>query len=130
VESVREVTTKYAQDDKRYGDNRRDGRYADDRYVDPRYERYGRDDRYNAAGAIELFNGEAFRGRGVTLERDARDLDRFGLDERVSSMIVHEGTWEICSEAGYDGRCRTYGPGRYPTLGRMSNQIGSVRRVG
>ena len=148
IESFREVTPPVASNDnKRYDDDRRgdgryaDGRYADDRrdgrYADNRDGRYadsrGGDYRYGERGArrwnpasIELFSSQAFRGRNLLVERDAAEVDLYD----VSSVIVHDGTWEVCTGPSFEGYCRTLEPGRYPTLGRMDNRVVSVRRVG
>jgi hypothetical protein len=132
IESFRELSPVAANDDKRYGDVRRgdggDARYADERrdgrYADNRYNdgARGRRDR----GSIELFSSQAFRGRNLLVERDAAELDMYD----VSSVIVHDGVWEVCSGSRFEGPCRTLEPGRYPTLGRMDNRVVSVRRVG
>ena len=44
-------------------------------------------------------------------------------------MIIHEGQWEVCRDAGYNGRCNVYGPGRYADLGRFNNEVSSMRRL-
>lgn len=140
IESVREVAPvvaekregrdrdgRYADRDGRYAD--RDGRFADrdarraDFYAESRS--YGR----RGPGAIELFAGPAFRGPAVIIERDAWTLRESGFDERVSSVVVHDGRWQVCTDAGFEGECRVLEPGRYSHLGRFDNQIGSVRRV-
>ncbi|HUP28591.1 MAG TPA: beta/gamma crystallin-related protein [Usitatibacter sp.] len=141
IESFREVAPVVANDDKRYGDarrgdgrdsrgdDRRDGRYADDRrdgrYADNRYNDGPRGRRWER-GSIELFSSQAFRGRNLLVERDAAEIDMYD----VSSVIVHDGTWEVCAGSRFEGPCRTLEPGRYPTLGRMDNRVVSVRRVG
>ncbi|HYC36618.1 MAG TPA: beta/gamma crystallin-related protein [Usitatibacter sp.] len=85
--------------------------------------------RYAArAGAIDLFPGPDFRGRPIRVERDVSSLAR--QDDQVSSVIVHEGVWELCTEPGFRGRCRAFEPGRYESLGRrLDDRISSVRRV-
>src|SRR6185369_4039380 len=47
---------------------------------------------------VELFEGINFDGRRFGAERDIPTLDRFS--DRASSMIIHEGQWELCSDAG------------------------------
>ena len=42
-------------------------------------------------------------------------------------MIVHGGTWELCTDAGYGGNCRLRA-GRYPNLG-FGQQVSSLRRM-
>ena len=133
IESFRELTRVAGYEDKRLGDDRRDGRYADNRdgrYADSRWadNRYAdnRGGRRWNPGAIELFSSQAYRGRNLLVERDAAELDLYD----VSSVIVHDGTWEVCTGPSFEGYCRTLEPGRYPTLGRMDNRVVSVRRVG
>ena len=83
------------------------------------------------ASAVELFSGPGFRGPATGIDRDVRWLERRGMDERVSSLVVNEGVWEVCSEPRFDGHCRTFQPGRYPRLGqRLDNQVSSLRRIG
>lgn len=87
------------------------------------YSGYGR-------GAIELYGQPGFRGRSMPLDRDAPTLEGSGFDDRASSLVVTEGTWQLCSEPGYSGTCRNYAPGRYPDLGYgMAKEISSARLV-
>ena len=81
--------------------------------------------------SLELFPRAGFRGPATAIDRNVRWLERRGIDENVSSVIVNEGVWELCSEPRFDGVCRTFEPGRYARLGpRLDNQVGSLRRVG
>jgi len=87
-------------------------------------------DRYSTdeAGALELFAGTAFRGRLMGVERDIPRLGRGGVG--VASLVVNEGTWQLCSEPGFQGDCEVYERGRYRDVGRLNNQVASIRRVG
>jgi hypothetical protein len=78
---------------------------------------------------VELFEGKNFDGSRFGVVRDADNLDARGFNDRANSMIIHEGQWEMCSNAGFNGRCRVFGPGRYADLGRMNSEISSVRRI-
>lgn len=135
IESVREVprVAMNAPSDNRYSDDRRgdDRRYTDDRRGGRHGDRGGdgRGRRWDA-GSIEFFSAQSFRGRGLLLERDAARLDDMHDMYDISSVIVHEGVWEVCTDARFEGNCRTYAPGRYPTLGRFDNRVASVRRIG
>ena len=81
--------------------------------------------------SIELYPGSGFRGPVTGVDRDVRWLERRGVDERVSSLVVNDGVWELCSEPRFEGSCRTFEPGRYARLGpRLDNQVSSLRRVG
>lgn len=87
------------------------------------YSGYGR-------GAIELFGQPGFRGRNMALDRDAPTLEGSGFNDRASSIVVTEGTWQLCSEPHYAGNCRNYAPGRYADLGYgMAKAVSSARLV-
>ena len=62
---------------------------------------------YLARGAIDLFGQQGFRGRTMRLDRDAPDLTGTGFNDRASSLIVAEGTWELCTGPGFTGACRS-----------------------
>lgn len=81
--------------------------------------------------SLELFQRPGFRGEAIGLDRNVRSLERRGIEERVSSIIVNEGVWELCSEPRFGGSCRTFEPGRYARLGpRLDNNVSSLRRIG
>ena len=70
-------------------------------------------------------------GRGMVAQEDIASLRRTGFDERISSMEVFGGPWEVCQDDGYAGRCAVLRPGRYPSLAEMGldNRISSMRVV-
>ncbi len=99
----------------------------------PRGERgYGEHRGYRGyrGGDIEMYAGTAYRGRRMRLseDRDALGDDRYGLG--ISSLVVNEGTWQLCTRPGYEGRCEVFEPGSYPDIGRINNRVASVRRIG
>lgn len=87
------------------------------------YNNYGR-------GSLELFGQPDFRGRTLRLDQDAATLRGAGFNDRASSVVVTAGTWQLCSDDGYAGKCRTFTPGRYPDLGYgMAKEVSSVRLI-
>jgi hypothetical protein len=83
-----------------------------------------------AAPKIQLYEGRQYRGRTLTLEQNVGDLGRAGFDDRASSAIVSGGTWEVCTEYNYRGRCQALPPGNYPDLGaQLDNRILSARSL-
>src|SRR5213593_109770 len=83
------------------------------------------------AGEITLYAAPDFHGQRLTLDRPASDLERADFNDRASSIVVREGTWEVCTDAHFSGRCQTLRPGEYPDLSRsLANRISSVREVG
>lgn len=84
-----------------------------------------------ASAQVRFYEHEDFRGRSFTTEKQVWNLDRWGFNDRASSAEVTGGTWEVCTEARFEGRCRILRPGNYPTLAAigMNDRISSVREV-
>ena len=120
VESARPVEDRFAESP-RYHDGPRD-RYAETRRP-PRWQKGGE-------SSIELYTRPGFEGRTYRAEEDMQTLARTGVDRRVYSAIVNDGSWQVCSQPNYGGYCRVLEPGQHEDLGRLSGQIGSVRKVG
>jgi hypothetical protein len=85
-----------------------------------------------AAAEVVFYAREDFRGESFTADREIRNLERFGFNDRASSAVVFGNRWEVCEDARFSGRCVVLRPGRYPTLTSMglNNSISSVRAVG
>ncbi len=79
---------------------------------------------------IQLFEAPGFRGRTMTYEQSSPDLEgSWGLTT-ASSAIVSGGTWEVCTEYNYGGRCQALPPGQYNDLGPQLNfRIVSARAL-
>lgn len=86
----------------------------------------------NAVAEITFYESEDFRGRAFTTNKGLSDFKRSGFNDRASSVIVDNGQWEVCEDAGYRGRCVVLREGSYDSLKRMgvNNRLSSVRRVG
>jgi uncharacterized protein YcfJ len=85
-----------------------------------------------AAAEITFYEGEDFRGRAFTTERQMSDFRRTELNNRASSVIVDEGRWEVCEDPGFRGKCVMLREGSYDSLERMgvNNEVSSARRIG
>lgn len=103
-------------------------REAREEWREPRRE--ARRDRWLQPGAVDLYGQPDFRGRSIRIEDHTADLWERRFDGRASSMIVHDGTWQVCSQPRFEGYCRTLGPGEYPRLGGFDDRISSLRQVG
>jgi hypothetical protein len=85
----------------------------------------------SATAQIVLYEGEGYRGRSVVIDRDMRNLDRRGLGDKASSIVVERGRWEVCEQPRFEGRCAVLRRGNYPTLrgtGLEAN-ISSIRKA-
>jgi uncharacterized protein YcfJ len=85
----------------------------------------------HAAAEITFYQREGFAGRSFTTERQVRNFERFGFNDRASSAIVRGTLWEVCEDARFGGRCAVLRPGRYPTLAAMGldDRVSSTRAI-
>ena len=85
--------------------------------------------RWNTHSGIELYTAPAFRGQAKTVASQVRNLSGSGFNDRVGSLVVNAGEWELCTDAGFAGACTVFGPGAYANLGWLSAQLSSVRQL-
>ncbi len=78
-----------------------------------------------------LYEGHDFQGRSFPMSRNVvGSLDRTGFNDRAGSLRVTSGYWVFCSDANFEGECRTFGPGEYPNLPReLDGRISSGRQI-
>ncbi|MEP7207972.1 MAG: beta/gamma crystallin-related protein [Casimicrobiaceae bacterium] len=83
----------------------------------------------HAAAQVTFYENEGFRGRSFSTDRPVGNFERFGFNDRAASAIVEGGTWEVCEDSRFSGRCAVLQPGRYDSLSRMglNYQVSSVR---
>jgi len=84
-----------------------------------------------AAAQVTFYSREGFRGESFTADHEIRNMDRTGFNDRAQSAVVQRGSWQVCEDARFDGRCVVLQPGEYPSLSDMglSREISSVRAV-
>ena len=80
--------------------------------------------------SITLYQEDHYGGDSRDVRDDQPDLDWIHFDDRVSSVEVHSGVWELCSDSRYRGRCITvdHDIGKLDRMG-MDDRISSVRRI-
>jgi len=79
------------------------------------------------AAEMTIFQGRDFRGPSYTLKGNANLAD-VNFQNKVSSIVVRLGTWDVCTDRDLAGECVTLYPGEYPVLnGRLDNRIESMR---
>ncbi len=81
------------------------------------------------ADSITFYQDDNFRGAQFTADRPVANFERNGFNDRVSSAVVHDGRWEICVDADFNGSCSVLAPGAYPNLGAYAGRISSVRPI-
>ena len=84
-----------------------------------------------ASAQVTLYQQERFYGPVFSTNNSIGNLDRYGFNDRASSAIVQHGSWQVCEDSDFRGRCIVLRPGQYPSLGSMglNNRISSLRRV-
>ncbi len=84
-----------------------------------------------AAAQVTFYEGEGFRGRTFATDKTIWDFERFGFNDRASSAVVDGGSWQVCEDAQFAGRCVILRPGSYESLAGMgmSRRISSVRPI-
>jgi uncharacterized protein YcfJ len=84
-----------------------------------------------AAAQVTFYEREEFRGRSFTTDRQVGNFERYGFNDRASSVVVKRERWEVCEDARFSGRCVVLRPGSYPSLAAMglNNSVSSVRAV-
>lgn len=87
-------------------------------------------DNHHGVGAI-LYSNTDYRGDRYVVEGNyMRDLANTGFNDRAQSLRVERGYWIFCSDADFQGECRTFGPGDYRRLPHaLDNRISSGRRI-
>ena len=83
------------------------------------------------AAQVTFYEREGFQGRSFTADRPIGNFDRYGFNDRASSVIVVGKPWEVCEDARFSGRCVVLRPGHYPSLASMglNNSVSSVRML-
>lgn len=84
-----------------------------------------------AQASVTFYEREGFQGRSFTTERRIGDFERFGFNDRASSVVVAGNPWEVCEDRRFGGRCVVLRPGRYASLASMglNDRVSSARIV-
>ena len=67
---------------------------------------------------VIFYENDGFGGRSFTTEKQVNNFQRFGFNDRASSVVVIGDRWEVCEDTGFSGRCVVLRPGRYASLER------------
>jgi uncharacterized protein YcfJ len=78
---------------------------------------------------VTFYENNDYQGRSFTTRNQVDNFDRFGFNDRASSVVVEGDSREVCEDANFRGRCVVLRPGRYPSLSSagLNDRISSVR---
>lgn len=84
-----------------------------------------------AAAEVAFYEREGFAGQSFATGRQVGNFERFGFNDRASSVIVSSERWEVCEDRKFRGRCVVLRPGEYPSLASMglNERVSSVRPI-
>ena len=82
------------------------------------------------AADLTLYADGEFSGRPLNVVIDMRQLGSVNFSDRASSVVIEKGSWILCSDEDFTGRCVTLEPGRYGSLKELGldDNVTSVRR--
>src|ERR1700755_28117 len=59
-----------------------------------------------AQGAVAiLFEHQSFAGQRLAVRDAMPNLDRTTFNDRIESIVIRDGLWEVCTDAYYRGHC-------------------------
>jgi len=84
-----------------------------------------------ATAGITFFENKDFQGQSFTTDKQVGNLERFGFNDRASSVEVTGQRWEVCEDVRFRGTCKVLRPGRYSSMSEMglNNRASSVRAI-
>ncbi|MBP9148522.1 MAG: glycine zipper 2TM domain-containing protein [Rhodoferax sp.] len=84
-----------------------------------------------SAAQVTFYAQDEFQGPSFSSRRAINDLQRFGFNDRASSVTVASERWEVCESRRFGGRCVVLRAGSYPSLAAMglNDRISSARLI-
>lgn len=78
---------------------------------------------------IKLYEDDNFRGRTFSARDGIENLKDVQFNDRASSLQIDREPWQLCTDAGFGGRCVVLEPGEYASLRsfNLNDGITSIR---
>jgi len=129
VSSARPVTDRGNQGREGPGGGNGDGGFGRDNSFAGRGDA-GRGDAGRGDGDVILYQDVGFGGDSRPVSDTVADFRSLRFNDSVSSIRIRSGTWQFCSDAGFQGRCMTFDKDVTSLVPMDFNDtISSVRRV-
>ena len=79
---------------------------------------------------VVLFEHGSYNGRSYGIDSDIYNLNTIGFNDKISSIEIRSGTWEVCEHVNFGGRCQIINASNAGLGGlRLNDNISSIRRV-
>jgi uncharacterized protein YcfJ len=84
-----------------------------------------------AAAQATFYENGNYQGRSMQANNQVPRFDRYGFNDRSSSVMVTGNRWEVCEDVNFRGTCVVLRPGRYPSLSAMglNDRVSSARII-
>ena len=91
----------------------------------------GRDSYRGGHSGVVLHADAGFRGEAIQVDGAIPDLKPMRFNDRISSISIRSGAWEVCADANFRGRCAIIDTSvsRLNDL-RLNDSVSSLRPVG
>lgn len=86
---------------------------------------------YPDRDAVILYDGENNTGTAVPINGPVADLVPLRFNDAASSIVIYSGSWEVCEDADFRGRCEVLTATVSSLRGiRLNDAISSIRPAG
>ena len=84
-----------------------------------------------AAAQATFYENGNYQGRSMQANKQVNTFDRYGFNDRSSSVVVVGNRWEVCEDTNFRGDCVVLRPGRYSSLAAMglNDRVSSARVI-
>ena len=84
-----------------------------------------------AAAQATFYENGNYQGRSMQANKQVNKFDRYGFNDRSSSVVVVGSRWEVCEDTNFRGDCVVLRPGRYSSLAAMglNDRVSSARVI-
>jgi len=85
----------------------------------------------SARDEVVLYDGESYAGTAIPLNGSIPDLVDYRFNDAASSIVINQGSWEVCEDADFRGHCEVLTSSAPSLRGlRLNNNISSLRPAG
>ncbi|MEK8031021.1 beta/gamma crystallin-related protein [Ideonella sp. DXS29W] len=80
-----------------------------------------------AQAAVVLYDDGDYSGKSLAVNGPIASLGKLNMGDRVSSVDVRRGVWQLCEDSNFQGSCIVLEPGRHHLTGGMHDEASSIR---
>jgi hypothetical protein len=81
----------------------------------------------DTSSTIIVYNGANAGGDHMTFQAATPNLTSSGFNDRITSVFIVAGKWELCTDVNYKGKCVTLNQGLTNLDASVNNLVSSLR---